>query len=144
MLYMLGAVTFEVQPVNLGFAQSEVGADYAIHEVIGARKPREYGGPTDTPWRLEGRLFPSRFGWGMFEVLKAMAEASPPQMLIRGDGAVLGWMDVLRVRERHSFLDQTGVGRIVDFEVELVRSPSGADAMSLVGLVGGLVSSLAA
>lgn len=142
MLYQLGSISFEVQPVNLHDVERDVGADYAVHPVIGAAMPREFTGAADAHMRLSGKLFPQRFGWGNYLALEAMATDGAPQMLIRGDGAVLGWMNILRVWERHSFLDPTGVGRIVEFDIEMVRSPSAASAGSMLSLLGNLVASL--
>ena len=142
MLYQLGAVAFEVQPVNVAAAMIEVGADYAAHDLIGAMRAREFAGPSDLRVRLMGRLLPNRFGMGGFEVLKAMAMSGVPQMMIRGDGVVFGWMDVQRVRERHSYLDASGVGRIVDFDIEMVQSPTGAGAGAVVSLVSSLLAGL--
>jgi uncharacterized protein len=142
MLYQLGSVSFEVFPVNLHDVEGEVGADYAAHEVIGAAKPREFVGPADAHFRLAGKVFPSKFGWGGFAALKAMATSGSPQMLIRGDGAVIGWMDIVRLRERHAFLDADGVGRVVEFDIEMVQSPTAASAGSMISLLGNLISGL--
>ncbi len=142
MLYQLGAVSFEVFPVNVHDADSVVGSDFAVHEVIGAQKPREFTGQADAHFRLAGRLFPLKFGWGGFDVLKAMARSGAPQMLIRGDGSVIGWMNILRLRERHSYLDPNGIGRVIEFDIEMVQSPDGASADAMISLVGSLTSGL--
>jgi hypothetical protein len=141
-LYQLGAVSFEVQPVNADHFDMGVGADFAAHEVVGAMRAREFMGQADTPVRLSGKLFPRRLGWGSFDALKSMATAGTPQILIRGDGAVLGWMLILHVRERHTYLDDTGVGRVVEFDIEMTASPTGASAGAMISLLGALVSSI--
>ena len=140
MLYQLGSVTFEVYPVNLEKADITVGSDFAAHEVMGAQKPRESMGQADTKVTLAGKLFPQKFGFGGWPSVQAMATSGSPQMLIRGDGAVLGWMLIERAIERHSYLDATGVGRIIEFDIEMVQSPDGASAGAMVSLLGALIS----
>ena len=142
MLYQLGAVQFDVQPVNIDRAMIATGSDYAVHDVMSAPKQREYMGPGDMLVRLSGRIFPHKFGMGGFPTLQAMASMGAPQMLIRGDGLVLGWMDVIRIRERDSFLDATGVGRVVDFDIEMVAANGAASAGAMISLLGALVSNL--
>jgi phage protein U len=144
MLYQLGSVSFDVTPVNLHDVSRDYGSDYAAHPVIGAQMPRESVGQADGHVRLTGKMFPSKFGWGGFPALETMATGGTPQMLIRGDGAVLGWMCILHVTERHSYLDATGVGRIVEFDIEMVQSPTGASARSMLSLLGNLVSGFGA
>ena len=137
-LYMLGGVVFDVQPTNLDAVHRERGQDWAAKSVVGAQKPREAMGVADAPVTLFGKLFPHRFGMGGLEDLAAMAESSSPQMLIRGDGTALGWHCIERVKEKHSYLDAEGVGRVIDFEITLTRSPTGAGAASMMALLQGL------
>ncbi|MGA2491839.1 MAG: phage tail protein [Roseiarcus sp.] len=138
MLYMLGGVVFDVVPTNLDTVNRERGQDWAAKAIVGAQKPREAMGVADAPVTLFGKLFPHRFGMGGLEALAAMAEGIAPQMLIRGDGTVLGWHCVERVKEKHSYLDAEGVGRVIDVEITLTQSPSGAGAGAMMTLLQGL------
>jgi hypothetical protein len=137
-LYILGSVVFDVYPTNVEAAQRKRGQDWAVKQIVGAQRPREAMGPADAPVTLRGKILPQKFGMGDLETLADMAEAGAPQMLIRGDGTVLGWHCIEHVEEKHSYLDATGVGRIIEFEIALVQSPSGPSADSLFSLLTGL------
>ncbi len=138
MLYMLGSVLFEVAPVNLHEVSREYGHDHAAKDVIGAMKPMEAMGPSTGSVSLSGKLITHRFGAGGFGALQAMAAAGDPQMLMRGDGAALGWFVVEKVKEKHTYLGPTGFGRIVEFDIELKQSPTGASAGAMFSLLLGL------
>lgn len=133
MLCALGATFFEVEPVNLVQIEREVGGDFAAKDVVGAARPREFVGPSDETIKLEGRLFPHRFGGlSQFEGLQSMATAGSPQMFIRGDGQVFGWYIIEKVRERSTYLGARGIGRVIEFDVNLIKSPRGASAQSML------------
>ena len=138
MLYMLGGVVFELVPTNLDAATRERGQDWAAKAIVGAQKPREAMGVADAPVTLSGKLFPHRYGMGDLETLADMAQGTAPQMLIRGDGTVLGWHCVERVKEKHAYLDAEGVGRVIDFDVTLTQSPTDAGAGAMMSLLQGL------
>jgi phage protein U len=138
MLYMLGGVVFELVPTNLDAATRERGQDWAAKAIVGAQKPREAMGVADAPVTLSGKLFPHRYGMVDLESLADMAQGTAPQMLIRGDGTVLGWHCVERVKEKHACLDAEGVGRVIDFDVTLTQSPTGAGAGAMMSLLQGL------
>jgi phage protein U len=141
MLFQLGSVTFEVAPVNVDATDLSMGSDYAAHEVIGAQKPRESTGQADTRLRLSGKLFPEKFGIGAWPSLQAMSVSGTPQMLIRGDGTVFGWQLIEKLNEKHTYLGVDGVGRVIEFDIEMVQSPDGASAGSMLNLLGDLISS---
>jgi len=138
MLYMLGGVTFEVAPTNLDQAQRTRGFDWAAKPIVGAAKPREAMGAADATVALRGKLFPQMWGVGGLEALAAMAEAGAPQMLIRGDGQVLGWQCIEHIHETHSYLDPQGQGRVIEFDMAMVASPDGPGAAAMISLLEGL------
>lgn len=132
-LYQLGAIQFQVMPVNLQEVERETGGDYAAKDVVGARRPQEYMGPADDTIKLSGCVFPHKFGGTSgIAALHAMAQAGIPQMLMRGDGGVFGWYVLKRVNETNGYLDAVGVGRFIEFEVELVRAPFGPSAAGMM------------
>ena len=136
MLYQLGAVQFEVAPVNVDRIERKVGADYAAKDIIGAPRPREFTGEADETVKLHGTLFPHRFG-GLdgLSTLQAMAVAGEPQMLIRGDGYVYGWYLIEEVSDKATFLDREGVGRVIEFDVSLFKSPRSASSGSMLSML---------
>ena len=140
MLYMLGAVVFELLPINVHEAALEYGHDYAAKDVIGAMKPHEAMGPSTATVNLSGKLITHRFGIGDWGTLHAMADSGAPQMLMRGDGRALGWHVIEKVKEKHTYLDPRGVGRIVEFEIELKQTPHGPSASALLSSLMSLFS----
>jgi len=140
-LFQLGGVQFQVMPVNIEEFEHQVGGDYAAKDVMGAMRPREFMGPADDKVTMAGVLFPHKFGGvpGIM-ALQIMAELGIPQMLVRGDGMVFGFYVIEKVTDKHAYIDMAGVGRMIEFEVELVKSPLGpsiAGAMStLMNLFG--------
>lgn len=132
MLYMLGPVAFELLPINVHEASREYGHDHAAKDVIGAMKPLEAMGPSTSTVNLSGKLITHRFGAGDWDALESMAGSGAPQMLLRGDGRALGWHVIEKVKEKHTYLDPRGVGRIVEFDIELKQAPNGPSAGALL------------
>lgn len=129
MLYQLGAMTFEVYPLNVGTVEREGGSDYAAKDIVGAHRPREFVGEADEKVKLSGFLYPHKFGGvAQLSALQAIAKMGVPQLLLRGDGSLLGWFIIEKVTDKHTYIDRVGVGRMIEFEVELVKSPVGASA----------------
>ena len=135
MLYQLGGVQFSVAPTNIDAVSRERGSDFAVKDIIGAQRPREFMGVGDSEVTLSGKLITHRFGMGALETLAAMAQSGQPQMLARGDGYILGWHYVEKVKEKHSWIGPLGVGRIIEFDLELKQSPGGATASSMVSML---------
>ena len=140
-LYQFGAIQFQVAPVNISELSRETGSDFAAKDVMGAPRPREYVGEADERLTFSGTLFPQKFG-GLsgIDALQAIARAGQPQMLMRGDGSVFGWYVIEKVTDKHSYLDVAGVGRMIEFEIELVKSPNAASVGALVSTLTSLCS----
>jgi phage protein U len=133
MLYQLGAAQFDVAPVNVHQVKRSVGADFAAKDIVGAPRPREFVGEADEQISLSGKIFPAHFGGlGGLAAMEAMARSGQPQMLVRGDGAVLGWYVIVKLSELQSHLDRNGVGKIIDFEMTLMKSPTAASAGAML------------
>lgn len=132
-LYQLGPIQFAVWPINISEVEFETGADFAPKDIVGAQRPREFMGTADSKLKFSGTLFPHKFG-GVpnLTALELLAQAGVPQLLIRGDGAVFGWYVIEKVTDKHAFLDVAGVGRMIQFEVELVSSPITPSVGSMV------------
>lgn len=142
MLYQLGALTFRVVSPNIHETELEAAADYAAKDVIGRLRPLEAVGEGESVFTLRGRLYPRKWG-GLrsFDVLDDMRVEQEPQILVRGDGQNLGWWVVERYREKHTYLSRTGVGRLIEYEIILKKSPRPMSAlgyfrtvMRLIGL----------
>ncbi len=131
MLYCLDGVTFDATPTNLHEVDRTSGQDWAEKPLVGATPRFEATGAAASLIRMQGRIFPHMFGAGALSSLKSMAESASPHMLIRGDGAVLGWYAIRAFRERHSYLDGSGVGRVIEFDLDLVSTPHAPSAGAL-------------
>ncbi len=129
MLTQLGACQFQVAPFNFHETDHESGADFAEHPVLGRAPPLEFVGEAPETWSIRGRLFPEKFG-GLSDlaVMQGMGRSGVPQFYMRGDGVPLGWVVILRVNEKSTYIGPDGVGRVIEFEAHLKRSsgPSAA------------------
>ena len=128
MLYILDGVTFDAQPTNLDKVDRTLGQDWAEKPLIGAAPRFEATGTAPSIVRLQGKIFPRMFGAGALTALESMAQTAAPHMLIRGDGTVLGWHAIKLFREGHSYLDPTGLGRVIEFDIDLVSTPNAPSA----------------
>lgn len=129
MLFQLGSLTFRVVSPNLHQTERRAEADFAEKDVIGALRPLEAVGEGDNRFTLRGRLFPRRFGGlGAIDLLDSMRVAQEPHILVRGDGRNFGWWVIREIRETSDYLDRGGVGRVIEYEVELQKAPVGASA----------------
>ena len=122
MLYQVGQIQFSVAPLNAHSATKESNTDYVEKPVVGARQPLEWVGEGAKVLSLFGRLFPKQFG-GLdgLATLQAMRESGKPQYVMRGDMTPLGWFVIENIAERASYLDKDGVGRIVEFDINMKR-----------------------
>ena len=61
-LYQLGAIQFQVAPVNISEVSRETGSDFAAKDVMGAPRAREFVGEADERLTFAGTMFPQKFG----------------------------------------------------------------------------------
>lgn len=135
---MLGPVQFDVAPTNLHEMDQITGQDWAEKPLLGTAPDFEATGAQPVITKVSGRLITDILGAGDLTTLKQMAQSSSPYMMVRGDGAVLGWQVIHFVHERHSYLNYQGVGRIIEFDIALSSTPNGPTADSLLSLLQGL------
>lgn len=127
MLLSIGPLVFDIAPFNATEIGHQAAEDFARHDVIGARRPHEHVGPGDEGWTISARLFPEKFGGlSSLQVLHGLRSGAVPQSMVRGDGAVLGFVVVTQVRETSTYLDPAGVGRMIEVEitVEATAAPA--------------------
>ncbi|WP_194094674.1 phage tail protein [Marivivens aquimaris] len=123
MLMTIGLLQFKVQPLALAEFSRTFGADYASKPVVGAAPVLEYVGPAATTFSLSAKLYPHNFGDGAsIAILQQIVASGNPQYMIRGDGALFGWVVIDNVTEGHSQLAENGVGHIVDVDLSLIKS----------------------
>ncbi|MBN9022529.1 MAG: phage tail protein [Rhizobiales bacterium] len=138
MLMTLGPIQFEVQPFNATDYYHAHEASFAEKPVVGASPPLEWVGEGPETWAIRARLFPHRFGGlGDLKKLHQARASGRPQYLMRGDGALMGWVVIERVMERSTYLDGNGIGRVIDIDIAVRRS-SGPSNGSYFAVFSGL------
>jgi uncharacterized protein len=142
MLYQWGLIQFEVQPLNVHAADHETATDWAHKDIAGASIYREWVGENDEKLFISGRLFPYRIGGlSNLEVFEATRRAGTANMLIRGDGSVLGWFVCEKLVRQHTYLSGQGVGQQIAFEAHLARVPVPPSATYLSAMWNTVVAS---
>lgn len=139
MLMVLGSVQMEVWPFNPTETGRESGGDYVEKPVMGRRPPLEFVGEAGETLTVSARLFPKKLGGlGSLDQLSAMRKSGQPQYFMRGDGVPFGWVVIEHVAEKSTYLDEHGVGQVVDVEITLRRADApGASGIftSVIGLL---------
>lgn len=135
MLMMLGPVQFEVVPFNTDGYGHGHEASFAEKPVLGTRPVLEFVGEGPESWTIRAKLFPEQFGgMSQLEMLYQARASGRPQYLMRGDGALMGWVVILSVNERSSYLAGNGVGKVIDVDISVKRcgSPNAGSFFSLL------------
>jgi len=135
MLMMLGPIKFEVLPFNTDGYSHGHEAGFAEKPVLGARPPLEFVGDGPESWTIKARLYPEKFGgMGHLELLYQARASGRPQYMMRGDGALMGWVNILSVSERSSYLGANGVGKVIDVDISVKRCsrPSAGSFFSIL------------
>lgn len=123
MLMQIGALRFEVAPLNTDANTHDHGARYAEKPVLGARPPMEWIGEGRESWSISAKLFPQKFGGlSSLDLLYQMRAAGNPVYLMRGDGSSMGWVVVTDVSEKSAHLNALGVGQVIDVTISVTRS----------------------
>lgn len=122
MLMTLGPIQFEVYPFNAIAYDHGHESAFAEKPVLGARPTLEWVGEGAETWSIRARLFPHRFGGlGDLSKLHQARASGRPQYLMRGDGALMGWVVIERVQEHSTYLDAHGIGRVIDIDIAMRR-----------------------
>jgi phage protein U len=146
-LMQWGILQFQVWPLNFHEMDHETSSDWAHKEIAGAPIYREWVGENDEIRHLRGKLFPYRIG-GMtsIDMFEGLRRGGIAQMMVRGDGMVLGWFVCEKLVRNHTFMSTEGVGKQISFEAVFARVPVPASDMaynSTWQLGGGEVGALA-
>lgn len=138
MLMQIGPVACDLT-FNTDGHSTTTRQDYVDKPVVGIRPPKEHVGEGPESFSIRGRLFPRRLGGlGPMGVLRAVQKQASPQLIVRGDGAVLGWYVLIELSDDHAYLDGLGVGQMIDFSAEFEKAgqPNGTSVFrSLFSLV---------
>ena len=136
MLMSIGPFAFDLV-VNADTLGEEATEDFARKDIIGSRKPFEHVGAGDDRFTIRGALFPDHLGGGdAVQGLVALMRTGMPQLLLRGDGRLLGWVVMTNIRTEATHLDGRGRPGQVTFEIECMA----CDQPSAAGHLGALLS----
>ncbi len=139
MLLKLGPVKFEVHPVSTtGYAHGHE-TPFAEKAIVGGPIELEWVGEGPETWTINAKLFPAKFGG--LDALNTLYQArlsGRPQYLVRGDGKTLGWVAILRVTEKSTYLDAAGVGQVIELDIDVRRSSKPSDG-SFFSIMGGAI-----
>lgn len=137
MLFLLGALSFEIWPLNPTGTDSDSGGDYVEKPVMGRRPPLEFVGEATENFSFSAVLFPEKLG-GLekLDQLHAIRKSGIPQYLMRGDGKPLGWFGVTAVKEQGTYLSAKGVGQQINVEISLLRGDPPQDADYFASVIG--------
>ena len=140
MLYQIGPVEVDTRPFNADAASFSGGASFAVKPLLNNRPSREKTGEGDERLTLSGQLLPFKTGGlSQLEILHSFRKAQMRLPVMRGDGKMMGWFAIEKIRESHKELMKNGVGFVVTYSIKMVRTgPGGA------GIVAGLVSAFSA
>ncbi len=132
-LMSLGPVIFDLV-TNLTEHNRKAASSFAKHEVVGTSPVYESMGEDEGSFTLTGVIHPAHFGGlGTLGTLEAARLAAIPLPLMRGDFTPLGWVLIQNLTEQSGYLDDKGIGREVQFTVELLRVGSpGVDMASSI------------
>lgn len=136
MLYQIGPITFDDGALDLQDVSERVAADFAKHSLIGTRKDYEFSGPGDDPIELHGHMLPFHLGGlSEYEAARSICTSGQPVFVVRGDGTVRGWHQIMEVTGRHRFIAPNGIGFEVEhgLRLERCRDPGGEAGGDLLG-----------
>jgi phage protein U len=140
-LYQWGPIQFVVVGLNTHELDHDTETDWAIKEIAGAAIYREWVGENDEQVFFRGRVFPYRIQ-GMFqlEAMELQRRDGIVNILIRGDGKVMGWFALHKLVRAHTHLSAEGMGQQVAFECVMVRVPVPANDQRISSLWGTVVN----
>jgi uncharacterized protein len=125
MLLQVGPLMFTIDPLNAHAIERAASTDFAKKSVIGRRKIYEHTGEGDDRYTVHGRLYPFKLGGlGALALAHTIREQGAPQMVVRGDGRVLGWFVITEITERQEYLAGDGVGQLIEIELTMERADS--------------------
>ena len=130
MLLQMGPLQFDLAPLNMHEFSRKADADFAKKDIIGRPPVYEWIGDGEDVRTIRGRLFPFKLGGrGALALADAIRRSGAPQMVVRGDGSVLGWFIITSINEREENLAANGVGQLIGVDIEIKR----ADAPTAAG-----------
>jgi len=125
MLSILGPFPFQLATAPYETWERDTQQEWAENPRTGKRASLQHVGPGSDIITLEGTLVPEFTGGrSNLDKLRLMMDEGESWPYIDGEGYVLGFWIVTRVKEKHEFMFEDGAPRKIDFSVELKRADS--------------------
>lgn len=138
MLYQVGPLTIDTFPFSVDKVEHEAETDFAKHDLIGRRRDYEPAGEGMETLDLSGEFLPYRIGGlDQLALAHALRQSARPQWVFRGDGEVLGWFLIMKVKSTHEHIMPNGIGFVVKHSLHLERVDDPSDDVA-----GDLISQL--
>jgi len=137
MLLQVGPLQFDVAPFNAHEIAHEAATEFAKKPVVGRRKIYEWVGEDEEKLKIKGKLFPFKIGGlGSLQLMQTLRQSGAPQYVVRGDGTVLGWYNIMECNTIDKHLSVDGIGEEIEVETVLERADSPGAAASFFNIFG--------
>ncbi|MDQ7091746.1 MAG: phage tail protein [Methylococcales bacterium] len=119
---ILGSYIFSLHTAAYETLQRTTSYRWKAQERIGQRPAQQFLGIGSDEITLNGTILPD-FAGGHSQIvrMKSSAEEGKPLMLVSGTGAILGKWCIVKIAETNSILLSNGVGRKIEFTMNLIR-----------------------
>ncbi|SOZ37706.1 phage tail protein [Cupriavidus neocaledonicus] len=122
MMMQLGSFQFGITTAAYQELSRSTEYRWPSQERYGQREALQFTGPGADTMTLRGVIYPEwRGGRGQVERMRAAAAAGQPQMLVSGQGAIMGRWVVERIEEGQTIFAAGGVPRRQEFTMNLRR-----------------------
>ncbi|OKP66783.1 phage tail protein [Ensifer adhaerens] len=125
-LLALGPHMFEIAPLNYQQIVRDTEAKWPAISRFGGRPGRQFTGYGEDPITISGLLYPDEIGGRReFEAIRATQKAARPVLLMGWSSDILtaaqliGRVVILRVGDTQSAIGRHGMGRRVEFDIEV-------------------------
>lgn len=133
-MFNIGGVRSEVWPFPVSQFEDAQEFPFAVHEILLGGREHERVTQRQRNIRMGGKVLPRAVGGEReLELLEALHTAGETILVFQGRRK-LGWFKITRFRREHFFIDDRGVGRKIDFKIEMESTgkPTAAGAASML------------
>jgi phage protein U len=123
-IWMWGLTEFSVTQFNTHELDHDTETQWAQKDIVGGPIYREWTGENDEQLFIRGRVFPYRLnGFMTMELMETYRRSHIVNLMIRGDGRMMGWYALIKLVRGHTFLSAEGIGQQIAFEGVFARMP---------------------
>jgi len=120
MMLALGGFIFSGQTAAYQHLKRKTGQRWAGKNRVGRRAMHQHLGPANDDFTLPGVLYPETDAKApSIEILRNMADAGVPYILVSGDGWVFGEYIIIDVSDDRSYLMKDGAAMKIEFDMTI-------------------------